>query len=297
MRRSVGWPPPLLLVLLVSSCNPPTAPIPPIETPPVVVTLPSCATWASGLTGDGVPAVTGTVASQRSALDLAGGGVKVVSNRYYAAWFPANWASTSPRRVLVGLHGTGGAPETEWSVDWKDIVSSRGWAYIGLKYVSPSGDHDNETTIYTNVKLMLDDVKASCEFGTPSMFLVGYSRGSAQTFPIAYLDLRERKFFRAIGNNSGAWLLSGPLTDTMRDLVARNELTAYSGTRFWMYCGGQDMEHGYPMCDEMKNARTTIQQYGGHVERLYEDPGGGHGGLTKTSAAWMAMFSYFESLQ
>jgi hypothetical protein len=51
------------------------------------------------------------------------------------------------------------------------------------------------------------------------------------------------------------------------------------------------------MCEEMANAQSFITSYGGTVERLYQDPAGGHGGLAKNTDAWTAMFAYFESLQ
>jgi hypothetical protein len=260
--------------------------------------LTSCATWMTTQRASGVPAGAGSVAAQRDALYAAGGGVRAVSNRYFAAWFPSTWSSSSPRRVLVGLHGTGGAPETEWSVDWKDIVSARGWAYVGLKYVDDAtGSYDSETVIYANLKATIDALSSACDFGSPSRFLVGYSRGSAQAFSVAYLDLKDRRLFKAIGNNSGAWTIGQPMVATMEAIVSRGETTAYNGSRFWMYCGALDLEHGYPMCDEMKNARTFITSYAGHVERLYEDPTGAHGGLAKNADAWGAMFSYFESLR
>jgi hypothetical protein len=260
--------------------------------------LSSCASWIGTQRASGVAPGDSSVASQREALYAAGGGIRSVSNRYFAGWFPAGWSASSPRRVLVGLHGTGGAPETEWSVDWKDIVAARGWAYIGLKYVDDSsGNHDSETVIYANLKSMIDTLKSSCDFGSPSQFLVGFSRGSAEGFPVAYLDLKDRRLFKAIGNNSGAWMLGGPMVSTMEAIVARGETTAYSGSRFWMYCGARDLDHGYPMCDEMNNARTFVTSYGAHVERLYEDPTGAHGGLAKNADAWGAMFTYFEGLR
>ncbi|MFA5911613.1 MAG: hypothetical protein WC815_22780 [Vicinamibacterales bacterium] len=272
-----------------------------ITTTAAVVTVApptSCSAWAGTQRASGVTPATGSVASQREALYAAGGGVRAVSNRYFAAWFPSGWSSSSPRRVLVGLHGTGGAPETEWSVDWKDIASSRGWAYVGLKYVDDAtGSHDGDTVIYANLKSTIDALTASCDFGSPSMFLVGFSRGSAQSFPVAYLDLKDRRLFKAIGNNSGAWPAGQPMVATMAGFVARGETTAYSGAKFWMYCGALDMEHGSPMCDEMRNARTFVLSYGGTVERLYEDPTGAHGGLAKNADAWGAMFTYFEGLR
>lgn len=66
-------------------------------------------------------------------------------------------------------------------------MSSRGWAYVGLKYVDEAtGGHDGDTVIYANLKSTIDALTAACDFGSPSMFLVGFSRGSAQSFPVAY---------------------------------------------------------------------------------------------------------------
>lgn len=280
-----------------SSTSPTSTTTTTTTTSPTPVIVPACATWAATQRGTGVPPATGDVLSQREDFYNAGGGIRKVNSRYYVMLFPANWTTSPTRRVFVDLHGTGGAPETEWSVDWKNIVTPRGWAYLGLKYLDDSnGSYDSEDGIYTNLKTMVDDLKANCDFGGPSVFLQGYSRGSAETFPVAYLDLKDRHLFKAFADNSGAWMLGGALTATMQGIVSRNEMTAYNGAKFWMYCGGLDMEHGYPMCDEMKNARDTIRKYGGTVARLYEDPSGGHGGLAKNAAAWMEMFSYFEGL-
>ncbi len=99
-------------------------------------------------------------------------------------------------------------------------------------------------------------------------------------------------------SNSGAWTYpDGPLVATMQGVVDRHETTAYSGAKFWLYCGDQDFGLGYAMCLEMNMAKTWVTSYGGTVERLYEDPTGGHGGLAKNADAWGAVFSYFESLR
>lgn len=260
--------------------------------------LTTCAAWAGSQRVGGVAPGAGSVAAQREALYAAGGGTRAVGTKYFAAWFPGTWSSSSVRRVMIGLHGTGGAPETEWSVDWKDIVSARGWAYVGLKYVDDAtGVHDEDAAIYANLTTMIDDLRRSCDFASPSMFLVGFSRGSAQTFPVAYLDLKDRRFFKAMGSNSGSWTPGSPMVPTMEAIVARGETSAYSGAKFWMYCGALDFQQGFAMCDGMKAARTFITSYGGTVERLYEDPTGGHGGLAKNADAWGAMFTYFEGLR
>jgi len=83
----------------------------------------------------------------------------------------------------------------------------------------------------------------------------------------------------------------------MEAIKARGETTAYNGSHFWMYCGALDTLNSFPMCDAMKNARTFITAYGGSIERLYEDPTGGHGGLAKNADAWGSMMAYFEGLR
>ena len=93
-----------------------------------------------------------------AAFAAAGGGLKTVGSKYYAASFPAAFA-TSNRRVLVALHGTGGSPEAEWN-DWRDPLAARNWGFLGLKYLDDAtGAFDNEVTIDQNLKALVDDVR------------------------------------------------------------------------------------------------------------------------------------------
>ena len=172
------------------------------------------------------------------------------------------------------------------------------YGFLALKYLDDnSGLFDDETTIYANLRTMIDEVRSSCDFQNATMFLVGFSRGSAESIPVAYLDLVDRRFFKAVGNNSGAWNLGGAPPPTLQAIQARGDRTAMSGLRYWMYCGEQDFVQGFPMCDGMAQARDFLQMYGATVAALYRDPTGAHGGLTRNSDALSQMFSYFESLR
>jgi hypothetical protein len=169
------------------------------------ITRPACTTWAATLKGSDLPAASGTRATYRDALLAAGGGVKAVNGKAYAVWFPTNWASTSPRRVILGLHGTDGNAEEDWWFNWKSNTAEHNYAYIGLTYLdTSSGMYDDEPGAYGNIKQLLDEIKTACEFGSPTIDLVGFSRGSAMTFGVAYLDLKDRRIFKAFGENSGA---------------------------------------------------------------------------------------------
>lgn len=231
----------------------------------------------------------------RRALYDAGGGIRAINNRYYGAYFPAAFGASGQSRVLVALHGTGGSPEAEWVIDWGAELQARGWGFLGLKYVDDStGVHDNDATIYANIKAMIDEARAACAFGSPSLFLVGFSRGSAEAFPVAYHDLKDRRLFTAIGNNSGSWVLNAPLPATLE--AVRADASAFAGGRFWMYCGEQDRVLGFPMCDGMEAAKSFVQARAGSVLELYRDPAGAHGGLNRNPDALSRMFAAFEGL-
>jgi hypothetical protein len=284
------------VLLACSKSASPTSPTTDTTTPPAT-SLPSCTAWAAQQRASGLPPPIGSVVSQRQALYDAGGGVRALGTRYYGAYFPSAFATQSRKRVMIALHGTGGSPETEWAIDWAGELPARNWAFLALKYVDDStGVHDDNTIIYGNIKSMVDDVRANCDIGTVSYFLAGFSRGSAESFPVTYLDLKDRHLIKATSNNSGAWLLDMAMPPTLEGIVARNEGSAFSGAKFWMYCGEQDMGHGYPMCDEMVNARTFVETRGGSILGFYRDPTGGHGGLNKNAAAMSEMFMAFEGL-
>lgn len=295
MKRSVCV---LLLGVVAAACgSTPSAPAQPTTTPPVFQ-VQACATWANTLRASGLPAATGTKATYREALYAAAGGVKSVGGTSYAVWFPTNWASTSPRRLVFGLHGTDGNAEEDWWFNWKDSTRDRNWAYVGLTYLNATtGAYDDEVAAYANMKSTIDDVRASCDFGSPSTFLVGFSRGSAMTFGVAYLDIKDRRLFKAFGNNSGAWPVDSALTPTLQGIVTRNERSAYAGGKFWMYCGALDRSQDAPMCTAMDIARTFVTGYGGTVVDLFQDPTGGHGGLATNPTALSSLYAYFESLR
>jgi len=258
--------------------------------------LPSCAAWASTQEGKNLPRVPGPRGAQRKALLADGGGLVPIDDRYYAAWFAPGFADAPSKRILVALHGTDGMPEFEWN-GWKEPLASRGWGFIGLSYLDPaSGNYTDDTTIYRQLTQAIHEVGASCNAAGARFFLLGFSRGSARSFPVTYLDRKAHAWFTATVANSGSWRLKGRLPEILAGIAERDEKTAFAGARFWMYCGEKDRELGFPMCEGMEQARDFVRAHGGQVDALYKDAAGGHGDLVRSAAATRAMFEYLESL-
>lgn len=171
----------------------------------------ACATWAASQHGDGagVPAPPdATVTDQRTNLLDAGGGITAVGSKYFISYFPAGFAASPIRRVLVNLHGTGGSPEAEWT-DFRADLDTRGWGYLGLKYYDDaSGLYDNDETIYANLASMVGAAERGCDLEGAKLFLFGFSRGSAKTFSMAVKDRARAAgpLFTAFASSSGgAW--------------------------------------------------------------------------------------------
>lgn len=165
-----------------------------------------CTDWSKALPAGSVPTATGSVLTQRTQLIDAGGGVAPVGNRYFASYFSSGFAAAPKKRVLVALHGTGGAPEAEWS-DYRSIIDGHGWGLLGLKYLDDATQiYDSDETIYANLVTIIEKARAECELGDAQFFVAGFSRGSAKTFAMAYLDKHGQQLFTAFGPQSGgAW--------------------------------------------------------------------------------------------
>lgn len=257
--------------------------------------LPSCRSWAATQRGEGLQKPQGRAASFRTRFLDSGGGLRPVNRKYVAIFFPEHWEDSGQRRLIVDLHGTGGSPEENWGVDWVRVLTARNWAYVGLKYVDDaSGVHDDDTTMYANVKAAFDDIRSQCDLGATVNVLMGFSRGSAQAFSLAALDLKDRRLFSAIVHNSGAWIPGRPLPPTLREMQARADRRGLAGSKHFMYCGERDHSHEVPMCEEMTTAREFVLAHGGAVEPLFKDARGGHGGLAKSKDALDAMFAFLE---
>jgi len=75
----------------------------------------------------------------------------------------------------------------------------------------------------------------------------------------------------------------------------RGEADAFVGASFWMYCGELDHDPGWPMCDNMEQARAFLLQHGAQVTSLVRNATGEHRSLPLTPEAVQAMFAFLDA--
>ncbi len=270
-----------------------------LDAPSTTATATTCSTWLAAQRETNLPSTSGSNAVKRADLLTAGGGYRKIDDTYYAAWFPAAHFDKSKRRIIFVLHGTKGAPEYEFA-DWKPSFDPRGYAFIGLKWYyegkQAPDDYSNGETLYQRMTAILDEMDGPCGTKTANVSLLGFSRGSAQAFEVLARDRAGQQRIKSVVAVSGAWPTTMKPTDYLAALDTKGDTTAMTGGRMWMYCGGQDMDLGEPMCDILRNAKSWVERHGGTVQKLYENPSGGHHSMTDTPEALTDAFDYVDSL-
>lgn len=251
----------------------------------------ACAAWFSSVDAS-IPAPGGPGPGQRKALVEAHGGIRKELGKYIATWIPQGWEANEKRILMVALHGTGGYPEAEWN-GWHSFLEPKGWGFIGVSYLS--GDaYDDATTTWKRVRAALSDMNQAC--GTKlTVHLSGFSRGSAQTFPVTMLDRKDNGPINGSISHSGAWVIGGPLVPELQ--AVDGDAASMRGVRIWGWAGTADHTHGTAMTDEMTNALDWVKAHGGTTAPLYISQGLDHGDFLKDPAAVAAALAWLDTLE
>ncbi len=252
----------------------------------------TCEAWlATSPSPSSLTALSGSGATQRTALLAAGSKLVVIGSRYYSVSIPAAFYTATKPMLVFDLHGTGGYPEAEWN-DWNAAMTARGHAFIALAWGGGTPSAATDTEIYQLITQILPEIAANCPTASASKWLMGFSVGSAMSFAVMIRDAADQRLFRGQLAISGAAI--GPLTtgrDVMHTTVEanRSNATAIKGIESWMYCGNMDMDHGWSMCTEMPNGESFVNTHGGRAT-LYRDSNGEHHSLPSNNTAYNQMF-------
>jgi predicted esterase len=209
---------------------------------------------------------------------IGGGVIPIGANRFFIVWFPDGWYTLSDRKMVVTLHGNGGCAESLFQF-WYKLSAQRKYAIAALQYAEEDATgtlhYDDSPQIYENLRAMLGELQTHCHLRDVPIVLHGFSRGSARTFELALLDRVDGglKAFSTFISDSGTVFPEnqGRLSSSLQNAAT----DAYSGTRFWLYCGGRD--HNGRTCNGMDKMRQFVLDHGGTVDEFHKNPTGGHG--------------------
>jgi len=113
--------------------------------------------------------------------------------------------------------------------------------------------------------------------------LHGFSRGSANVYGLTFLDRRSGEpYYRFTIANAGGAAPDYPINQ----MIERNmgPLSPFGGSKWVMYCGGNDPMPDQNGCPAMRRSSEWVKQYGGTVVQFIEDPSGGHSGFHQNPA-------------
>lgn len=195
-------------------------------------------------------------------------------------------ASKSPSKWIVSLHGAG-KPARGFASDdlaiWHRHIKDRDVGIICLQWWLGTGDLAkdflNPQSMYREFDLALQKL----EVKPGQVMLHGFSRGSANTYPIAALDHgRGKKYFGLCVASSGGVSLDYPPTRAIMQGEYGNK--PLSSTRWITVAGARDQNAGRDGITGMRTTAQWLKEQGAEVLLQIEDPREGHGALVRNPA-------------
>lgn len=207
--------------------------------------------------------------------------VRTGDGRSFAlVWRPTSQPASPPAGWIVTLHGSG-----SWAYDeivlWQPFAAKRNLGIVALQWWFGGGQRPDDYYPPHVIRRELHAVLAEVGATPKNTLLHGFSRGSANLYALVALDgSQPQRLFQQIIANAGGASADFPPN---RDIEAGRFSTApFAGTRWWLWCGGNDPNPDRDGCPAMRRTRDWLQRLGGEAE-LTEDAAGSHGGFHRRS--------------
>jgi hypothetical protein len=198
-------------------------------------------------------------------------------NSTFALYWSPTPGGSGDTPVIVTLHGSDGFATAEL-YHWYPHAVERGYALLALQWwMGVPEQYLDDETIYALISQMLASVGAR----HGRILLHGFSRGSARSYAVTFLDRRASTpwFLMTIANSGGAQTTYPLYGDIDR---GRYGASVFAGTRWVLYCGEQDPQPDVSGCNAMHTTQAWLTRFGGSVLLAIQDPAGGHGGFEQS---------------
>ncbi len=196
--------------------------------------------------------------------------------QYFMVGQPKGQNSKQPRKIIFSLPGHGSTAEQDYAA-WKShIVGNGTYALASVNWWDGEGE---KTSDYYRPDEVLAQMKGFLDtYGyTEKDFVIleGFSRGSANTYPVkAYDMVSGAPFIDAVISASGKYQADFPLTPNQKQYQGGK---LYQDVPWILVCGAKDDNPARDGCVGMSETKTYLESTGAKVLALLEDPNAGHG--------------------
>lgn len=213
---------------------------------------------------------------------------------FYVLWLPEGSELSNPPPMIVTLHG-----HDSWAFDefflWHSYAAERGYGIIALQWWFGGGETNSDYYQPREIYNVFDTALREQKIKAGTVLFHGFSRGSANSYGVTALDRDSKNnYFALTISNSGKAESDFPINGE----IAQGKFGAkpFANTHWVMVCGMKDPFPDLTGCPAMRETRDWVNQYGGTVDLLIEDPNGDHGAFHRNPDNVNAALDIFSQL-
>lgn len=191
---------------------------------------------------------------------------------FYVFWKPENYSVSTP--LIVSIHGHGSWTTKDFYM-WYPYIKERGYAILTLQWWKGTGEETKDYLRPEEMYRMLDQILTEKKIEAP-VLLHGFSRGSANTYALASLDVHSgKRHFDLFIANAGKANPGYPPNKAIQS--GKMGPAPLAGTRWITVAGGKDKNQDRDGISAMRETQAWLKKYGAEIVLAIEDPNGDHG--------------------
>ena len=195
---------------------------------------------------------------------------------FYLYWFPEG-ADPAKAPIIVTMHGHGSFAFEDFQV-WHKFLKERGYGFLAIQWWIGEGEETSDYLKPEEMYRTFDQVLKKWNVTPGRALLHGFSRGSANIYPVAALDRQTgNNYFSLFIANAGRANSNYPPVHAIENGTFGEK--PFEGTRWVTYAGGKDTNPDRDGFPAMRATGEWLKKYGATIELAIEDPNFGHGGF------------------
>ncbi len=227
--------------------------------------------------------------AQGARVELTAGG-----RSFHVLWLPEKSDPLNPPPLIVTLHGHDG-----WAFEafhlWHPAAQERGFGILAIQWWLGKGEAPEDYLTPEEVYRDVDETLKRLHCRSGQVLFHGFSRGAANTYPVAALDRAAKgaHWFSLVVSDAGkANLDYPPVRDIDKGVYGPKP---FEGLHWVTYAGGKDTNPQRDGIEGMRETADWIRKLGGTVDKALEDPASGHGGFHQNPKNCQAALDAFQA--